>query len=206
MAKLIFYDATHTYEVDGEEIPSVSEITRFISREVYGDVTQFNLDRAGDRGSKVHKALEVLDKYGQVEITEDIEPYIRAYLQFRKDHKADWKYIEKPLCAEDKSYAGTLDRYGSVDGKNTLLDFKTTKTISPAHRQMYSAGQNLYRKALDEPVEQILILQLRDDGTYKLYPLDIEDALADACLLLHARTKKKKRKRKESEDGRTESP
>ena len=206
MAKLIFYDATHTYEVDGEEIPSVSEITRFISREVYGDVTQFNLDRAGDRGSKVHKALEVLDKYGEVEADESVVPYLKAYLQFRKDHPCQWKYIEKAICAEDKSYAGTLDRYGSVDGKNTLLDFKTTKTISPAHRQMYSAGQNLYRKALDEPVEQILILQLRDDGTYKLYPLDIEDALADACLLLHARTKKKKRKRKESEDGRTESP
>lgn len=206
MAKLIFYDATHTYEVDGEEIPSVSELTRFISREVYGDVTQFNLDRAGGRGTKVHKALEVLDKYGQVEADEDTVPYLKAYLQFRKDHPCSWKYIEKPLCAQDKSYAGTLDRYGTVDGKATLLDFKTTKTISPAHRQMYGAGQNLYRKALDEPVEQILLLQLREDATYKLIPLEIEDAMADACLLLHSRLKKKKRKRKESDDGRNESP
>lgn len=206
MAKLIFYDADHRYEVDGEEVPSVSEITRFVSREVYGDVTQFNLDRAGDRGTRVHKALEVLDKYGIVEITEDIEPYIRAYLQFRKVHSAEWKYIEKPICAADRSYAGTLDRYGLVDGKQTLLDFKTTKTISPAHRQLYSAGQNLYRKALEEPVEQMLLLQLKEDGTYKLIPLEIEDALADACLLLHSRLKKRKRKRKESSDGRNETP
>lgn len=205
MARLVFYDSSHTYEVDGEEVPSVSEIIRFISREVYGDVAQFHLDHAADRGTKVHKALEVLDKYGEVEITEDISPYVRAYLKFRKDHPCQWKYIEKPMCSPEKTYAGTLDRYGTVDGIPTILDFKTNKNIPPAHRQMYTAQQNLYRQALSEPVERILLLQLKDDETYKLYPLEIEDALANACLLLHQRLAKKKRKRKENVNGRTEA-
>ena len=200
MANLVFFDQSHTYEVDGEPVPSVSEVTRFMSREIYGDITQFQLDNAAERGTAVHKALEVLDKYSEVEAAEDIVPYIKAYLAFRKDHPTEWKKIEYAVCHPDKLYAGTLDRYGTVDGIPTLLDFKTTSNIDPAHRHLYTAAQNLYRRALpdDMPVEQILILQLKKDGTYKLFNLDIDDKLADACLSLHLALKKKKRKRKDS--------
>ena len=85
MARLIFFFFFYTYTVDGEEYPSVSEISRFASREIYGEVNQFNLDNACNRGSAVHKATEILDKYGSVECAEDIENYIRAYVSFRKD-------------------------------------------------------------------------------------------------------------------------
>ena len=204
MAKLVFFDQSHTYEVDGEPVPSVSELTRFISREIYGDITQFQLERAGSRGTAVHKALELLDKYGKAEVTADIEPYLRAYLLFRAEHSCDWQYIEHPVCASDKSYAGTLDRYGTVDGSCAIVDFKTTANIDPAHRKLYTAAQNLYRRAVSDTlrVDALLILQLREDGSYKLIELDIEDSLADACLLLHTALKKKRRKKKEAPDGR----
>lgn len=199
MAKLLFFDTTHTYTVDGEVIPSVSEICRFISREIYGDIGQFTLDNAAKRGTAVHKSTEVLDKYGKVEITSDIEPYIRAYIQFRKDHACEWQKIEWATHHPDNLYAGTLDRYGTVDGKRAIVDIKSTANIDPAHRKLYEAAQNLYRKMLPEdmPVEQLLILQLKNDGTYKLYDLPISDGLADACLLLHTALKKRKRKKKE---------
>ena len=58
MAQLLFFDECHKYTLDGEELPSVSQLTRFISREIYGDVGQFNLDRAAERGTAVHKATE----------------------------------------------------------------------------------------------------------------------------------------------------
>lgn len=116
MARLIFFDDTHTYTVDGEEFPSVSEISRFASREVYGEVSQFNLDNACSRGSAVHKATEVLDKYGKCECDEDISPYIQAYVQFRKDFGIkDYAYIEKPLAHEELKYAGTIDRIYKID-------------------------------------------------------------------------------------------
>lgn len=200
MANLVFFDQSHTYEVDGEPVPSVSEITRFMSREIYDDITQIQLDQAASRGTAVHKALEVLDKYGEVEASEDIVPYIKAYLSYRKDHVCEWKKIECPVCHPQKLYAGTLDRYGTVDGILTLLDFKTTYSIDPAHRKLYTAAQNLYRRAIMDtlPVEQIIILQLKKDGSYKEFKLEIEDRLADACLTLHEALKKNKRKRKEN--------
>ena len=114
MARLI----THTYTVDGEEFPSVSEISRFASREVYGEVSQFNLDNACSRGSAVHKATEILDKYGKCECDEDIAPYIQAYVKFRKDFGIkDYAHIEKALAHEELKYAGTIDRIHTIDEK-----------------------------------------------------------------------------------------
>ena len=41
MATLLFFDQGHKYTLDGEELPSVSELCRFLSREIYGDVAQW---------------------------------------------------------------------------------------------------------------------------------------------------------------------
>ena len=193
MAQLLFFDEGHKYTIDGEELPSVSELTRFISREIYGDVGQFNLDRAADRGTAVHKATELLDKYGTAEIDEDIAPYLQAYIAFRKEHKCEWQKIEYATHHPENLYAGTLDRVGTVDGKLVVLDIKTSSTIQ---KPLYTAQLNLYRKMLPDPIEQLVILHLKKDGTYKLIDIPIEDALADACVTMHEALKKKKRSKK----------
>ena len=193
MAQLLFFDECHKYTLDGEELPSVSQITRFISREIYGDVGQFNLDRAAERGTSVHKATELLDKYGTAEIDEDIAPYLQAYIAFRKEHKCEWQKIEYATHHPDNLYAGTLDRVGTIDGKLVVLDIKTSSTIQ---KPLYTAQLNLYRKMLPDPIEQLVILHLKKDGTYKLIDIPIEDTLADACVTLHEALKKKKRSKK----------
>lgn len=38
MANLVFFEENHRYTVDGEEVPSVSELTRFIAKEIYGEI------------------------------------------------------------------------------------------------------------------------------------------------------------------------
>ena len=201
MAKLLFFDTGHKYTLDGEELPSVSEVTRFISREVYGDIGQYNLDRAAERGTAVHKATEILDKYGTVEISTDIEPYIKAYIMFRKEHDCKWELIEAARYDPDRRYAGTLDRLGTVDGELAIVDIKTTAVISPAHKKIYTAALNLYRRMFPErEIKKLLIVQLRKDETYKLHRLDIDDSLADACLTLHEALKKKPKRKKAAEE------
>lgn len=200
MAKLLFYDPTHTYTLDGEVIPSVSELTRFISREIYSDVNQFTLDRAAGRGTAIHKATEVLDKYGTVEVSDDdVLPYVKAYLAFRREHVVEWEKIEWPVSHPSGEYAGTIDRYGTVDGKRTLADIKTISAMDPGHRKLYEACLNLYRMAIEEgrPVERLLLIWLKKDGSYKLVDLPIDDVLATACLALHRALKKKRRRKKE---------
>lgn len=195
MAKIILDEDVHQYTVDGEEVPSVSELTRFISREIYGDVVQSTLDAAADRGTRVHKGAEALDKFGTVEIEDELLPYLQAYVSFIKEHKPEWEKIEWPVN-NGMLYAGTIDRYGILDTKRSIVDIKTTSRISPGHRVLYTAAQNLYRMAIEEnhPVEQIVILQLKKDGTYKCIELEIQDELANACIVLSQALKRRRRR------------
>lgn len=194
MAKIILDEDVHQYTVDGEEVPSVSELTRFISKEIYGDVVQSTLDAAADRGTRVHKGAEALDKFGTVEIEDELLPYLQAYVSFIKEHKPEWEKIEWPVN-NGMLYAGTIDRYGILDTKRSIVDIKTTSRIGPAHRVLYTAAQNLYRMAIegDHPVEQIVILQLKKDGTYKCIELEIQDELANACIALSQALRKRRR-------------
>lgn len=202
MAALVFYDVGHRYTVDGQEVPSVSELTRFITREVYEDTPKLAMNSAADRGTRVHKATEELDKTGKVEIDsddgeEDITPYISAYAQFLKDHKPSWEQIEWPVH-NGLLYAGTLDRYGTMNGKKIILDIKTAASIGSLLRVLYTAAQNLYRMAIEPEyaVDAIYILQLKRDGKYRLVELEIQNELAEACIQLHQALRKKERKKK----------
>ena len=52
---LEFDDATHTYRLDGFEIPSVSAIMEPLSRSKYAHISEEILDMAASRGTAVHK-------------------------------------------------------------------------------------------------------------------------------------------------------
>ena len=201
MAKLIFFDDRHEYQVDGEIVPSVSEILRFISREVYGDVTQFRLDHAADRGHNVHSACEQLDRFGSAEIDAEIEPYINAYIQFRKDHKPVWGKIEYAMYSSEFGYAGTIDRQGVMDGKPVILDIKSSYKVETS---LVTAQLNAYWRLANEnymDVAELWVLHLKKDGTYKLIQVQHDESTFLACFMLHNALKKKSRKKKGITDG-----
>lgn len=196
MAQLLFFDQGHSYTLDGEEVPSVSQLCRFLSREVYGTVAQYTLDRAADRGTRVHKACEALDVYGKVNVTENIAPYVTAYLKFRQEHEVAWSMVERSLAHPKERYAGTIDRYGILDGRKALVDLKTTYTV---HKPLATAQLNLYRWMVEEEghaVDRLYILHLKKDG-YQLVEIEKRDDVPRALLTLHRLTEKKRRKKHE---------
>ena len=193
---LQFFDRGHIYMLDGERIPCVSDLCRFLHREIYKDAPLWQLEAAADRGTKVHAATEALDKAGRAEIEDDYLPYLEAYALFRKEHDVQWELIEHPDYHPVHGYAGTIDRYGTVDGYRTLVDLKTTYTV---YKPLCSASLNLYRLILEArqtAVERLLIVHLKKDGTYKLIKFDFDDAVPMALLTLHNVLKKKRRKSK----------
>jgi len=202
MSTLLFYDDSHKYTVDGEEVPSVSELTRFLTRELYNDAPQYFLDQAAKRGTSVHKATEAIDKFGTVEIEDEFAGFVKAYVSFLKEHEVSWGNIEWPVCRKDDEmpYAGTIDRIGALDGKPVILDIKTTANISGLHKLCYTAQLNLYKLAVEKekPVEELWVLQLKKDGTYKLIQLEENKELANACLTMHYAIKNCKRRRKKN--------
>ena len=200
MAQILkFYEQDHEYQLGDETIPSVSEITRFASREVYGDVTQYTLDNAADRGRRVHKATELIDKYGECNVEADIAPYVKAYLKFLKEKKPEYKFIEKAFASEEEKFAGTLDRVGSVMGYDGLsvIDIKSSSTVQKVLAQIQLNGyKRLYEQNTGEAISHLLILHLKNDETYKLVEIPIDDTLFVSCLNLHNALKKKKRGKK----------
>lgn len=214
MATLVFFDKDHLYELNGEQVPSVSEISRFASREVYGNVEQYTLDNACSRGSAVHKSTEVLDKYGEVDCDSTIEPYIRAYLSFRKDYKIkDFVAIEKSLASEKMRFAGTIDRICEINqdfadtfkvqtktdishliGKLAIIDIKSSSVVQKVLAPIQLNG---YEKLVTEngigEVGLLLILHLNKEMKYKVHSFEIDDTLFMSCYNLHKALEKKKR-------------
>lgn len=174
-------------------------MTRFLSREVYGEIDPITLDRAAEKGTVIHKATQELDETGKTEVPSEYEGYLEAYLKFREEHQVTWWLIEY-RTNYGKEYAGTIDRYGMLDGDRVILDIKTGKTISKPHKTLYTAAQNLYRMAMDSEglvSHKLYILHLKPNGTYKLIELPFDVELPMACLKLHkamqaSRTRKKK--------------
>ena len=197
MSILQYFDKGHIYMLEGERIPCVSDLCRFLHREIYKDAPLWQLEAAADRGTKVHAATEVLDKTGQAEIEDEYLPYLKAYALFRQEHDVQWELIEHPDYHPAHRYAGTIDRYGLVDGIKTLVDIKTTYTV---YRSLCGASLNLYRlilEARDKQVERLLILHLRKDGTYRTIWIDIDDSVPMALITLYNTLKKKRRKKNE---------
>ena len=216
MKNLKFFDEGHRYELDGIELPSVSEISRFASREVYGnDISKYVLDKACERGTAVHKATEELDKTGKCEISPEYVEYLNAYVKFRKDFNIkEYTYIEKPLADEETGYAGTLDRVYVIDedfakavkkhcktdisnciGKYAIIDLKTSSTVKKQLAQIQlPAYSNLLCSALSNCADFLGILHLKKDGKYKLTPYEDDLSLFNACLTLHKAFAKKSKK------------
>lgn len=197
MSDLIFREKGHVYMLDGEQLPSVSDLCRFLHREIYKDAPKWRMETAAERGTAVHGATEELDRIGRVEIAEEYLPYIKAYKAFLQKHLVSWSMIEKAFYHPALRYAGTIDRYGQIDGKTALVDIKTTSQL---YNPLCKAQTNLYRLLLIAngfPVDRLYILHLKRDGKFRLAPMDQDEPLAYALITLHNALSKKRRKRNE---------
>lgn len=176
MATLIFYGDTHTYVADGHIVPSVSEI--FAPVEDFSNVNPEALRRAAIRGTLVHEYAELLD-YGEpletFEVETELVHYVEAYARFLKDYKPEWTAVEKAMYSPDLNFAGTIDRFGIIDGKETLVDIKTASTVSQRTKIIWAAKLHAYSLLLNRPVDRWNLLLL-PDGKYRIYKANETEA------------------------------
>lgn len=194
MADLIFREKDHIYLLGGKPLPCVSELCAPLHRAVYQDAPKWQMEEAALRGTAVHAATQALDAAGTAEIQEEYSPYILAYRDFLRDFAPSWVLTEQPLFHPEYLYAGTPDRYGLLSGKHTLLDVKTTYRV---YKPLCRGQLNLYRLLLMArgfPVEKMVILHLRRDGTYRLIPIPQDEPLAIALITIHNALPKRRKK------------
>lgn len=129
---------------------------------------------AGDRGTIVHHAIEkltfdkVLAMDAKIKDREGVEREMTpdeyyCVLTFSQWYQASGNpkaiAVERTVESEKYGYAGTLDYIFEMDGKNVLLDIKTSKSIWPSHELQVSA---LKQACIEEgiKVDQLAILQV----------------------------------------------
>ena len=71
-----FDESTHTYTIDGKEVPSVTEVCRFLSYDQKSD-KPWLARVAADRGTRVHAACAAID-YG-MEPEEEPEDHLNSF-------------------------------------------------------------------------------------------------------------------------------
>lgn len=143
---------------------------------------------AGQRGSRVHKAIELLvsglpvridqkfenpDTGVSEELTADEYEAIISFANWWKTLK-DPKLIasEEVVWNEKYNYAGTVDLVLEIDGEWWIVDIKTSQNIYPSHKIQLSAYKNSDEYKQSKP--RIGILQVgysRNKNKYKFTEL-----------------------------------
>ena len=132
---------------------------------------QHKLDTAAQRGTAVHKITEDFDRTGVLpdSIVPELEPYISAYLDFKKQNDIEIDAIEEFVFNEEFWYAGALDRVMTINGVPAIVDLKTGQTACTTGVQL-AAYLFAYQSTTDSGEFTRFGLHLRPNGTYKLVP------------------------------------
>ena len=185
MGELKFTEETHEYTLDGQRLPSVTEIMKFITDRKYETVTDSILDIAKEKGTQVHMACEVYNKTGYAGINEEYKGYLTAYMKWIKDYKVDRTKIESEVmvCNKILRYAGTVDL---IYDKHTIIDVKTCSELDVKTTAVQTSA---YREALKlkgyDNLKEMYILWLGKDGNYKYVKLDDKFNVFLSCLTLY---------------------
>ena len=202
MSNVVFDESTHTYTVDGQVLPSVTEIIRFLHYDTAVGADKAMRDYAADRGTRIHEACTAYDFDGEdAEVDADIVGYVQAYAAFKRDYGiADWLYYEKPIGSVELGFAGTPDRIGLIDGKMAILDFKTGSNVNKHALEAQLNGYEVLASTTESPykndpflqglrIERLVGLQLKKDGAYRIIDVPLRERFFATCLRLHRFTK-----------------
>lgn len=168
---ITFDEATHSYTLDNDPVPSVTTILKsggFID-------TAFFTDGGRTRGTYVHSLVQyhLAGELDESTVDDSLAGYFDAFKLFctEADTDTDTWTVEKPLASKVYRFAGTPDFVGIINGKCAVIDLKTSITVSPSEQLQTAA----YRQLLTErgwggnvPVTHRFSLHVSSEGKYKL--------------------------------------
>lgn len=165
-AGLTFDEPSHTYRFDGTILPSVTQVLQSWSPLSKIDRSMFAA--AGQLGTEVHLAT-ALDDQGELDpdsLSDEVRPYLEAWRKFKREHKFESVWIERPLYCAKYGFAGTPDRIG---GDRRALDFPRLIDIKtgghdPTH-PVQTAGYVVAAEM--RPGTARACVYLSADGTYE---------------------------------------
>lgn len=159
---LEYIDDTHTYLYDGIILPSVTQILSCKYPNDYANVPKYTLQKAGERGTAVHKSIEVFNRTGYDDGTQQVHDF--RFLQ--KQYGFEVLDSELPLVIFDNNIpvaCGRLDMTFEMGGSVGIADIKTNATLN---KDKIAYQLNLYRIGLKQSynvdAKLLKIIHLRD--------------------------------------------
>jgi hypothetical protein len=175
-----FLEEQHIYLVDGILVPCVSNILAYKFND-YTGVSREVLQRASEKGTELHQAIE---QYEQQGITSDLKEF-RNYLFLKKQFKFENVSNELPVLYERGGrvlFVGTLDQVITIDGKLGINDFKR---VSAPNKEKIAYQLNFYKMAYEQSygkkIEFLSFTHLRED-VRKFHRLPINEEMAISLL------------------------
>ena len=151
--RVFYIDKTHSYFVNGVELPSITTILASVYGDIYSSVNKTLLAKSAEYGTSVHSEL-------RCHIDKRIESPEYTPVGFEHNEVRNYFEIVEPiwqirpimtervvvLYSQDGApvAAGRFDLLCDVGDQLTLADFKTTSVI---HRKQVTAQLNLYLMA-----------------------------------------------------------
>ena len=174
---LEYYDDTHTYLVDGIIVPSITQILKIKFKNKYSGVDERVLNRASEKGTQVHEAIEKLCQTGEVE---DIKE-VKNFLFLQKQYKFTTIDNEVPIILFRDDIPVGAGRLDLVLEENQELGLGDIKRTSVLDKEYLGYQLNLYRigyqQCYDKDITFLKGLHLRED-VRKYVNIPINEKLA----------------------------
>ena len=183
-----YLEKDHLYVVGARLVPSVTQIIHRLMPDMYTNVPKAFLERASRYGDSVHSLIEHYALTG--DIPEGYNPQsfegiaLRRYQKLQEEYDIKFVSCEKPVYYSEDDvplYAGKFDVIGTVEGKISLIDIKTTSKYYPEYLSMQLA---MYKWAIEQTenieIEKVYCLYLPKKNLGRL----IEVKLANKDILL----------------------
>lgn len=188
---LVFIPDSHTYLLDGERVPSVTQVLdewrevkvygrRFLVAASGAVVEGEVMDSAKDFGIAIHDGAKLI-LTGELD-WDFLDPALVAPLrQFEKwveDYDVQPLYIEQPMASKRHRVAGTPDLIGDLRGFRhlCLVDFKTGAHALVAPQvcayEMIFREEYKYRK----PITKHVLYIPKDGRDYQFKPVEDNEA------------------------------
>ena len=131
----------------------------------------------GQRAGAIHNSIENWIKFGIEDVPLEYQGYFEAFRKWWEQYKPTVIASEARICHFLMRYGGTVDLLAVVENAVSLIDFKSTSTISDM-----TCGVQLeaYAKALENigvKVERKRILHLKKNGEFEYREYPINDLL-----------------------------
>lgn len=185
--KFEYDDAKHEYKLDGDVLPSITQILS-----PYTDFSKIPAQILADKqawGNSVHKYLEMLDR-DELEISAipDVEPgqpniksVVTNWQTIVHDNLYFWLAIEKPMYSLKYRFAGTPDRITTKEP----IELKTSKPRKATGVQLAAQAQlALENEYITELPQKLHSWHVTEDGRWTTKEYDFKECWTEfRCLL-----------------------